>query len=291
MKKLSLWIVVILSAVVVNTASAAMLIRGYSAAKHDRFYGEGEEFIGDPYNWSGVGRTDSDNGWATMVSSHYFVSAAHFNPSGTLRFYDTNDPSGDYEEHTIVSGERIGGSDLWLGKIGTTAGVSADVEIYPILKLANHSDYNDLVIYNFGKSNTTPEQTNMRLGRNQIDPDSIIQRTDEDNHTGWSFTFDYDFPTGGVGDDETYLQGHDSGGPSFAIHNGAPALVGVHWASQFVPGYGYVSYDTFVPEYISALNAAMDNESVEVVPEPAALVMLLGALAAYLCWRKLHRSG
>ena len=45
------------------------------SARNDRFYaGADKAFIGQPYDWSGVGLS-SNGSWATMISPTYFVSA------------------------------------------------------------------------------------------------------------------------------------------------------------------------------------------------------------------------
>lgn len=263
MNRLLLVIVAVAPAAQAGLAPAQMILQSYSPEKHDRFHDPtdpNKAFIGDPYDWSGVGRNWR---WATMISPSYFVTAAHYHQGdGTsLCFYTTNDPGETPEQRTVESGQRIAGSDLWLGRL--TAPVSANVEFYPILALPDHSDYDDLEIYTFGLSvhrfSATP--TTVRLGRNNLDPGSIAPATEGEppnEITGESFLFDFDDP-GGVGDDESYLQPGDSGGPSFTIYNGYPALVGVHWfiwEEEDDPEI-YGSGDTFVPEYVADLNAAM----------------------------------
>lgn len=264
-------ILVVLLAAQTGIAPATMILQSYSPQKHDRFHDPSDPnkaFIGDPYDWSGVGRNWR---WATLISPSYFVTAEHYKQGNgtTLYFYTTNDPAETPEQRVIQSGQRIAGSDLWLGKLTTP--VSTHVQFYPILGLPEHSDYDDLEIYTFGLSvdRFSATATTVRLGRNNIDPDSIAPRTEGEPPnavTGQTFLFDFDNP-GGVGDDESYLQAGDSGGPSFVIHDGAPALVGVHWFiwedenQPEIVGSG----DTFVPEYIADLNAAMVGEQVTVV--------------------------
>jgi len=285
-------------------ASAQMELQSYDAKNHDRFYvGADKAFIGDPYDWSGVGRVVGDEitrGWATMISPHYFLSAYHFPPALTdaLRFYETNDPSGAFEDHAIESSKRIPNTDLWLGKLDTPVTGAA---IYPILNLPTHSEYEGLVIYTFGRSDTTPQERNVRLGRNNIDLVAFRSDPDSQGSTGEVLVFGFDYPTGGVGADESHLQPYDSGGPSFAVLGGSPALVGIHW---FIGDDPVVySADSFVPDYIAQLNAAMselgagelDEQVTVLVPEPSVLVMLLGLGAGCLAWsirrRASHRRG
>lgn len=254
-----------------TVASAAMILQSHVPQRHDRFHDPSDPakaFLGDPHDFSGVGRNLR---WATMVSPSYFVSAAHFRPAdgSTLYFYTTNDPAETPHSRTVESGRRIAGSDLWLGRL--TQPVGPQIEHYPILSLPERSDYDDRQIYTFGLSvgrfSATP--TTVRLGRNHIDPGSIAPVTEGEppnQVTGISYLFDFDDP-GGAGSDESYLQSGDSGGPSFILHNGAPALVGVHWfiwEDEANPSI-YGSGDTFLPEYLAEIDAAMDGQRVTVV--------------------------
>ena len=256
-----------------DPASAAMTLQAYAPEKHDRFHDPADPakaFIGDPYDWSGVGRRTR---WATMISPSYFLSAEHFHhDAGELRFYTSNDPDAPPEVYTIESGTQIDGSDLWLGKLTTPVG--RNINYYPILALPDHADYDDLEIYTFGLSVDRFEAapTTVRLGRNHFDPGSIELRGDDEEpgaSEGITFLFDFDDP-GGTGDDESYLQSGDSGGPSFVIRNGTPALVGIHWFiwedddDPSLIGSG----DSFVPAYLDQLNAAMVGEQVTLLPTP-----------------------
>jgi hypothetical protein len=269
-----------------NVASATMVLQSYNAADHDRFYvGTDKSFIGDPYDWSGVGRSSY---WVTMVSSDYFLTANHYHPSvgETLYFYWSNDPSGGQETATVASGVQIGESDLWLGRLSTS--VSSQVEIYPILALPENSAYDNLTLYTFGLSSTSPTQENVRLGRNEIDPGSYAFYNDA--ATGLAYTFTYDSP--GLGADESYLQPGDSGGPSFSIIDGLPAMVGIHWfiwTDDEDPNI-YGSADTFIPHYIDDINAAMVGQQLMLIPEPSILVMVIGLMPTWLFWRLGARS-
>ncbi|MBN2473991.1 MAG: hypothetical protein JXB62_05255 [Pirellulales bacterium] len=248
--------------------SAAMQLQSYEPLRHDRFFDPSDpdkDFLGDPYDLSGVGRRYC---WATMISPRYFLSAAHHHDSGgSLYFCSTNDPEGPVEIHAIESGTQIAGTDLWLGKLTTP--VSREVATYPILSLPADSDYDHLEIYTFGRSDTLPSWSSVRLGRNTIDPNTYETVTDSFGSRGVSYHFDFD-ELGGVGADESYLQSGDSGGPSLAIYDGMPALVGIHWyiwEDADSPG-AVGSADTFVPHYVEQIAAAMADEPLIVLPEP-----------------------
>ena len=87
--------------------------------------GADKDFLGQAFDWSGVGQVGNGT-WATMISPDYFVSAAHYHPSGgdTLTFYEDNDPSGPSHQFTVANWSyqtSYNGlpSDLWLGKLTT----------------------------------------------------------------------------------------------------------------------------------------------------------------------------
>jgi len=269
MRKLLLTIVAVSFVLHGNTVSATMKLRSFAPEKHDRFFDPsdpGKAFIGDPYDWSGVGR---DTHWATMISPSYFLTANHFHPQvgSSLYFYETNDPNGSREIHTIESGTVIGGTDLWLGRLAVP--VSRSIAKYPILSLPDNSHYDDRELYTFGLSNGPHSPTNVRLGRNQIDADSCGLAPDDIHPESMIYLFDYD-PVDGMGADESHLRHGDSGGPSFTIFKDSPTLVGIHWfiwelgEDPVVVG----SADTFVPEYTDQISAAMTDEKLILLPEP-----------------------
>ncbi len=277
-------LLVVLFALPAHFVSAAMTLQLYAPEKHDRFYTPAEPsdpekaFIGDPYDWSGVGvRHYGWYEWATMISPQYFLSADHFHPSdgSRVRFYHTNDGDGSYEEHYVESGVQIGDTDLWLGKLETP--VSSNVAYYPILSLPRNPLYNNIELFTFGKADSTDAMNNTRVGRNEIDPNMYFETEVEKPTGGYStgFTYYFDFDdSGGMEDDESYLQRHDSGAPSFVIYNGLPALTGIHWfiweddEDPSIVG----SADSFVRPYVDEINAAMASEQLMLLSNTTKLI-------------------
>jgi hypothetical protein len=210
----------------------------------DRFYtGADKAFIGQGYDWSGVGE-DSAGQWATMISPSYFISANHYHPGpgDTVTFCSGNSTSSPSYSFTVASGVEIGTSDLYLGKLSTPIPAADDIASYPIWSLPTLSAYNGKDMFVYG----TPD----KVGRNVI---SFVSSTQI------YYTFS---ATGGDGPDEAYLMSGDSGGPSFGYVNGQLAVVGVHWTnSGSTPYDGATCSDTFVGSYISALQAAMVGET------------------------------
>jgi hypothetical protein len=93
--------------------------------------------------------------------------------------------------------------------------------------------------------------------------------------------FPYYANGGQQGANEAYLEGGDSGGPSFAIANGSLALLGTHFVDDGPVFDGALSGDSFIPFYVNQLDANMVGEQVTlaVVPEPVTMVTLFIGLA------------
>jgi hypothetical protein len=267
-----------------------MLVETRQPNRQDRFYvGTDKNFLGQAFDWSGVGQA-SNGTWVTMISPDYFVSAAHYHPGAdnTVTFYEGNDPNGPSHQFTVASWSfqtSFNGlpSDLWLGKLTTPIPADDHITYYPVLGLPSDSDYVGRMIYVNGKPNT--------VGRNVIDRITDALEGDPAYKDTVSMEFDYN-TVSGLGADECYLIGGDSGGPSFVDANGQLALVGIHYYNGGTPGpvdIGLISGDSFVPYYVEQLNANMGTESVVVVaPEPSTLVLLFVAVlpAAWLVVRR-----
>ena len=253
-------------------ASGNTVIRNYQPMRHDRFYtGNDKAFVGDPYDFSGVGFTGTY--WATLISDCYFISATHHHAAlnDSVTFWETNNQSGPSHTYSVLGGQQIGGTDLWVGWLNTA--VDSSIARYSVLDLPTYPDYSGLTLYNYGLTH--------RVGRNVLDDYGFLTVAPS---TGFVMGYDYDNnDTPSVGGDETFLQGGDSGAPSFTVFDGKLTALGIHWAiTDAFPGTdeGESSYDTFVPTYIGALNGVLADkgQSVSVVPEPsAALFVLLGA--------------
>ncbi|MCC6424636.1 MAG: PEP-CTERM sorting domain-containing protein [Phycisphaerales bacterium] len=288
---------VLLSGLLIAPAWANLQVQTYDDAHNDRFYvGNDKNFVGQGYDFSGVGNTTGLAGtgtWATMISPSFFVSAAHYHPSNgsSLTFFENNDPSGPSHSYTVqsgvgmtIDGTQLGlPSDLWLGKLTAPINPADNIATYSVLQLPNESDYLNLPIYVYGKPH--------RVGRNQI---SVIDHADEKNNANVVIkstrvmVYEYnDPPPLLIGGDEAYLHGGDSGGPSFVSFGGQLALLGTHYFNSDQTNTdptavdGDYSGDSFIPYYISQLNSRMlqlDPNTTEqvsvVVPEPAGIVLI-----------------
>lgn len=263
----------------------AIVIQGFDPNKHNRF-NNSPEFIGNPFSWAGVGLSNTGT-WGTLISPSYVVSAFHSPPTGLMRFYQTNDPNGPFIERNVLPGVQIAGSDMILSRLASPVTGIAPIGVASFQALA---DANGQTMFTIGLSNgPATSQNNQRFGRNTID--GIIPNFSDPNlgaTVGNVIVFDYDNP-GGVGADESHVQGGDSGGPSIIVSNGQLALVGIHWFQYMageLPGSRPGSGDTFVSSYINQLNAAMVGESltlvsVQAVPEPSSLLAVVLVLGGY----------
>jgi hypothetical protein len=295
-----------------SPARATMYITGNGGLndtdpqRYNRFYsGSDKEFIGQAYDWSGVG---GGSPWATMISPSFFISATHDHPgaSSSVTFYSGNSTSDPSYTGIVGGGSQIGNSDVWLSWLTQPIPSSANIAKYPILVLPNDSAYVGKTIYTYGAPNL--------VGRNVI---SSVQTYSEAGETMSGMFFNYDLP--GVGADESYLMGGDSGAPSFAVVNGQLALLGEHFSNWGTCGQpeapgnvapeinngslingdpntsnpaGEVgqwwSIDGFASDYVSAINAQMTaaaacggvgvgEQVTPVVPEPSTLILLAAA--------------
>ena len=252
------------------TVDADLIVNGFDADRHDR-YNNSTNFVGQAFDLSGIGRVATGGRWATLISPSYFLSATHLHPgnSATVRFYESNDQSGGFVNRGIESAQQIAGTDLWLGKLDAAIGPS--IHTYPIVAPGALVGQTIHVVGQDGA-------TGMRMGRNVID--EVIPNLSGGGlaSTGDVFTFDYDTDDG-VGQDESWLQTGDSGGPSFAVVDGKLALVGIHWFIDFGDETSNaLSGDTLVSSYLSEIGAAMDGESLTIVAIPEASAVWMGAI-------------
>jgi hypothetical protein len=273
-----------------DSVQAALLVNGYDADMNDRF-NNSSSFIGAPYDWSGVGR-NSGGQWATLISDSYFVTASHFAPpnASVIRFYKTNDTSGDYAEQTVITKNGIAGSDLSLGQLTAPvfSGTPFEIAHYPILTLPGLSDFVGLGLQIVGRDADPPALDSMRLGTNEITGTQAAFSDSALSGTGDMFYYDYDTSIA----NEAKVAGGDSGAPSFVVVDGQLALVGVHWfvysGAATDPSTG--SGDTLVSSYVDDLNQAMSGgESVITVtptPEPGSFIILVLGLGLLGCGRR-----
>ncbi len=283
------------------------MIRGFEPRRHERFFtGDDKAFIGEPFDWSGVGNTAANGTgqWATMVSPIHFLTSNHNPPTGsTLTFFTGNTPSeSDRRDFSIVSNslQRIGDTDLMIGTLSAQVNEQG-IAFYPVIgpPPPGASQLGEMEIALLGREIFMYGRAH-RVGRNTIegfatvgDPLSPFPNpvAGAAGRSLVSFFNDPDF------DSEARAEGGDSGGATFLVQEGSLALAGLHWfkfegelAGQNISGTG----DASIAHSINAINAAMSGSgfglTVIAVPEPSALVLALVGGSALLWVRQRRRS-
>ena len=175
------------------TSAADIVIDGYTDETNDRFtnspsfIGNNFDGLGNNLDFSGVGQ-NAGRRWATLVSRNVIITAEHFNPrNSVVHFYEGNDPTGSSVSRTVLRGERIGSTDIWLGVLNSN--VPDSISAYEVASqflsgtpnpladapFDDAGDYQDLSAYVFGRSpfNTGSDATresynDQAVGRNRI---------------------------------------------------------------------------------------------------------------------------
>lgn len=252
-------------------AAYGIAIDDFVSAENDRF-ANSSSFIMDAYDLSGVGLS-SDGRWVTLVADDVFVSANHYHPStsgSTVTFYPTNDPNGASATRTVVDGQRIGSSDIWMGVLDSplpseyAAYTFATEDIDNATEFAG-SVYNDENAFLFGHSGTFSGDLNMAVGRNALDgwlDDVNAAGTTDDAMTARDDLEPVDVTY------EALLESGDSGGPMFVDLNddGNLTLVGSNWIVAGVTGPGDLNGFAYYGNY--------DQQMRDFIPEPASLAFL-----------------
>jgi hypothetical protein len=248
-----------------SVSAPAISLRDFEALRHERYYfGTDKAFIGDPFDFSGVG-TNGEM-WATLISDFFFISATHYYPgtNSEVVFHEGNSLDGASHSYTVAGGQPIGSTDLWIGWFDTA--VDASIARYPVLDLPMESDYIGLTAFNYGLGN--------RVGLNVLED---VQFVSPGFPNSVVFLYDYDGDdTPSVDGDETFLEGGDSGAPTFSVWSGKLALTGIHAGIDFP-----VFADSAVPAYIDEINTVLagKGQQLRLVPEPSQALLLAGGLS------------
>ena len=288
---------IVFIACVCGSAEAALLINNFDPDKHNRFEND-PAFIAAGHDWSGIGRNDVDAGlWGTLITPSFMLTATHATVTGQVTFFSSNDPNGATETRNVISSTPITldgqvlVSDLTLVQLDAPS----TQNVYPILEAPLVGD--ELLVFGLSNTLANGKEANVRVGRNEIT--EILPAFSDMGlgpRVGDVFIYDYDTTAGGLGDDEARLVGGDSGGPSFTLVNGQPALVGIHWfrfdpgdfASTPFEGSGDTLVGSFIDEINSAIALTGSSETVSLiaaVPEPQSL-LLVCASATILAFRR-----
>lgn len=218
-------------------ASAAMLIDGYDPAFNDRFAND-PSFIAAGYDLSGLARSPS-NKWGTLVSPNVFLASTHWHPDNgnILTFFETNDPSGPSTTRTVIGGQRIGLSDIWIGILdqslpsGHTPFPFLDEPIANATQFENSSLF-DAEVFMVGRSNDDGSSvTNIAFGRNILD--RWEQEITQGSTTDSALEAIYQIPSdSGYTPFESFLVLYDSSAPVLRDIGGQLTIVGLNWYIQ-----------------------------------------------------------
>ncbi len=254
-------------------SASAIEIRGYSAARHDRFVGfpdapvwnDGAYFSSRKFTGVGWIPGEATSRQFALVTPKHAVFATHYLPgNGTvIRFLNAD---GVTVDRTIASSAQVMNADglatdLSLITLSSPLSAADGVAHFPYLNLANDNAYRGTVLTVFG--------WHAKAGR------SVLSAIDEFEEPGVNKTQVMQFQyrkLSGNGDDGHVVLG-DSGSPSFAMAGDVPALVGTHLAAGENSTH-YVNYDSFVPFYVTELNALLLADGYQMTPAYPAPVTL-----------------
>lgn len=261
--------------------AAALEIRSYNAARHDRFLDfpsapkVNPDFRYGATDLTGVGWYIAPSNTAverrrqyTMVSPRHFVGANHFKPStnGSLSFLSEDGVVRTYAIGTVQAILNSDGnaSDLLLGTLEEEISPEDGVNFQPFLSLPDAAYIGRELIF---MGHQRPGTPTLRAGRavfqarsefgagTAVGGNTGIQRTEVFT---WTYQENRLLFTGDAND--SFTEPGDSGSPSLVDVNGRGALVGTHTAAgsaSVLISNQNISYDTFVPFYVDDLNEAM----------------------------------
>jgi hypothetical protein len=297
-----------------TVVSAASSTANYTNAENLRFEDD-PAFIGNSYDWSGVGRTSdgtTNREWATLLGENYFISAVHYHPTTgeTITFKGGNSLLSETYNYTVSGGFAVSGTDLWIGY--TNAPIDSSLKRYSI----TNSPANTLAEAGLGGSTLfvngdnvsggPGEVTDHVVGTNQAEswlesgsdtftiPESTLTFTQ-------SATFDQLITFENLSGDtsntftthETQLQGGDSGSPLFSFSGGDLEIVGIGYAvlsnvsANFIDTNGpaggskdpleerNMSFYSYPGSYESEIATTIALIPASFVPEPSSATFLL----------------
>ncbi len=284
-----------------SDAWADIQIAGFNANANDRF-ANNPSFVLNGRNLSGVGLTNGGGFdgvvgvWATLISPNVVISANHNIPNIPISFYPNNNPGSTPFTYSVVSSQRIGTTDLWLGRLNVPVDASISYYAFATEVLSGPAPGPDPILvpagtlqgengYVFGVSPTVrPPTQDVAVGRNIITGytedvfgvglgtmDLLYLNRDASNPAGF----------------EAVVQPGDSGAPFFIERAGAPLLLGINSvlfgtiANPTATGVSYMGNEAV------AIQAFINASA---VPEPSSL-QLLGLVATTLLIGRLRFRG
>ena len=250
-----------------------LTVKGYNATDHDRFTGfpgapvMNPDFIYDATKFTGVGwwvYTSVTYGTIyspiTAVSPRHLLCASHARPGpGTvIHFVDSTNTLVDrtVASFAIVPNDSMVNSDLCV--ITLTTPLPDTVARYPWQNLGGgEASYIGQLLTVLGQNpNGTPRGGQAAITALDDEDGALLAGT---YHAVWSYNSAVALPN------ECALSPGDSGGPSFAIVGGQPALVGTHAAAGTV-GPLTESLDTLLHHYATRVDTILEPSGHRLMP-------------------------
>lgn len=290
-----------------NVLSADIFIDDFTDATNDRFTDD-PAFIGVGQDFSGVGRGDGlidpDTGlevttqvrWGTLLSRNVVITANHFpaapgnpNQTSSLSFYRNNDSS-DSVVRNLVSGQRLGDSDLFLSVLD--APVPADFQVYDFARGLISADPFDEDTNNTLQPAVTDDGRSLEgeiaylFGVSPTDRPDADTRFDQAVGRNRISGYLEDIPTHGPDNDLLVLIRDGRADPDYVTHearfaagdSGAPLFIEVGGELQLLGVNSVVSTSGTVfsgVAYIGNHSAEIDSFiSANAIPEPASAIVL-----------------
>ncbi|MEI6675791.1 MAG: trypsin-like serine protease [Verrucomicrobiota bacterium] len=260
-------------------SAAAIEIRSYVAARHDRFTGFPAAPAWNATAWypspqfTGVGWGRDDTPYCrqfALVSPLHLVWATHYQllPGAVIRFLNSDGVTVDRRVAllTPIKNDSNQNTDLTLVTLSSPLHPADKVTPFPYLNLGDENAYLGTPLTVFGW------QT--KAGSAVLSMFADLTASGLPNTRLMGFAY----PIAAGGQDDVYLEIGDSGSPTFAMVGDTPALLGTHTTIDANATTRF-NYDTFVPHYIAKLNAAMAADGYQMTP-----VYPLALAPSYSAW-------
>ena len=272
--------------------SQALEIRNYTPERHDRFLlnDDGDPVIDangnvtlnstayyDSSLYTAVGY--SGDGQFALVTERHVLFAEHFAPPKGFPIFFRNN-AGELISRTVESlitvpnglqnedgSDQI--ADVIILRLNAPIFEETGVTPLPYANLGGETQYTSQELVMFGNR--------LRAGRGLIGPfqnSSVDDPPIDSTRTYWSF-----YTSTGLNPDDSFVEGGDSGSPSFVTVNGRPALVAVHLGEARLTTGERLTVDSFVPEYVDAINTALATDGYALIPANLDPVILSSDLA------------
>jgi len=275
----SILLLVALLAQPFTTVHAALMISDYSGTSDPRYERSSDvAFIGNGLDLSGIATTIPSEGfksWATMITPSLFLTANHARPANgrTYNFYPGNALTGTPTIRTVADGTRIGGTDLWIGRLNVA--LPSSIATYAIAT----GRLTGVPIFVSGLSNAAGDS--QRLGTNVIDVDNFGITVPTTSATGNTILYDFDASQPG----DARVELGDSGGPSFTTVGGQIAITGIHWfkfdatdsLGNLISGSGDTQvglYQTEIQAAVASFGLLGETARFVAVPEPSIILLV-----------------